>query len=193
MPSEQPLRRAILPLTLLLFLFLFIYACVPQPIDDLRVVQVSRLGASALPAGDSLRGQMMARAEFVWKISLSGDAGWVREVRRHELNSYGVIVRCDRRDQTLFALGPYVGNIRLTNYGRGFDTLGVGAGPERYDLYLPETGRYISEADSNTPMPAYDLRKEPLTLCISIAGGGMQGAYGRSNEVRVELGGQAGA
>lgn len=186
--SDKRLRRAILPLSLLLLLFLFVHACVPKPITDLRPVNVSRVPASAMPHTDDLRNALMERREAVWKVSLSGDADWIREVRQHELNSYAVVVRCDERDYTVLALGPYVGQVPVTYYGDGFGEFDPASSTVRYDVYLPETGRYRSETDFNAPMPSYDIGSHRMTLCIRIAGGAMHGAYNRSNEVRVEVG-----
>ena len=182
------LRRAVLPLSLLLFLLLFVHACVPEPIADLRAVGVSRMPASALPPSDDLREVLAKRREAVWKISLVGDANWIGEVKQHELNSYATVVRCNERDQAVLGLGPYVGQVRVTYYGDEFRDYRVQSRTARYDIFLPETGRYQSERDPNAPMPSYDLGKQRMTLCVRIAGGAMHGAYNRSNEVRVEVG-----
>lgn len=183
------LRRTILPASLLLLLLLCVHACVPEPIADLRLVEVKRVPASTLPPSDDLRETLTDRGEAVWKVSLSGDANWIREVRRHELNSYATVVRCDERDQNVLSLGPYVGQIPVTYHGDGFRDYYAHSRTVRYDIYLPETGRYKSKNDFNAPMPLYDLGKQQLALCIRIAGGAMHGAYNRSNEVRMEVGG----
>lgn len=172
-----------------MLLFLFVHGCVPQPIEDLRLVEISRLPASALPPSDSLREALTERGKKVWKVSLSGDANWIEEVGQHELNPYATIVRCGDRDQNVLSLGPYVGHIRVSDYGEGFRDFRPQSGTVRYDIFLPETGRYQSERDPNAPMPSYDLGMERMELCIRIAGGAMLGAYSRSNEVRVEVGG----
>lgn len=182
------LRRAIVPLSLLLLLFLFVHACVPEPITDLRLVEVRRVPASALPSSDDLRETLAKRREAVWQVSLAGNARWIREVKQHELNSYATVVRCDERDRNIFGLGPYVGHIPVTYYGDGFRNYRPQSRIVRYDIYLPETGRYRSESDFNARMPSYDLGSQPMALCIRIAGGAMHGAYNRSNEVRVEVG-----
>jgi hypothetical protein len=182
------LRRALLPLSLLSLLLLFIHACVPKPITNLRAVSVSRVPASSLPLTDDLRGTLVKRGEAVWKIALSGDANWIHEVQQHELNSYAVVRRCDQHDQNVLALGPYVGAVPITYYGDGFESFRPGSRTVRYDIYLPQTGRYRSEADFNAPMPSYDLGEQQMTLCIRIAGGAMHGAYNTSNEVRVRVG-----
>ena len=187
--GTRQLRRAILPATLLLLLFLFIRACVPKPITDLRLVSLSRVPASALPLTDFLREPLTKRDEAVWKVSLTGDADWVRQVKRLELNSYATVVRCDQRDFGIFGLGPYVGQVPVTYYGDGFKDYRPPSTVVKYDVYLPETGRYISQADANAPMPSYDLAKGRTPLCLRIAGGSMIGAYNRSNEVRVEVDG----
>ena len=181
-------RKAILPVSLLLLLFLFVYACVPKPITDLRPTRVARVPASALPVSNDLRDTLIRRGEFLWKVSLAGDANWIREIRRHELNSYPMIVRCDDRDSGIFGLGPYAGPVPVTYQGKGFQDYQPTSSIEQYDVYLPETGRYLSEADFNAPMPSYDLGRQSMTLCIRLAGGAMDGAYGRSNEVRVVVG-----
>ena len=180
--------KALLPLGLLLLIFAFIYAWVPRPIADLQTVSVSRIPASMLPPAEDLRDTLMRRGEFVWRLVFSGDANWIEEVRRHELNSYPVVVQCDNRDNSLFALGPYVGQVRAT-YGDGFRNYRPRASAERYEIYLPETGLYRSVTDFNAGGPTYDLRNRHMTLCVRIAGGAMHGAYTHSNEVRVDVGG----
>ena len=182
------LRRAILPVSLLLFLLSFVHACVPEPIADLRAVEVSRMPASALPPSDDLREALAKRGEAVWRVALVGDANWIGEVKQHELNSYATVVRCDKRDQGILSLGPYVGQVRLTYYGDEFRNYRPQSRSSRYEIYLPETGRYRSERDFNAPMPSYDLGKQRMALCVRIAGGAMHGAYNRSNEVRVDVG-----
>lgn len=186
--TRDKVRRALPPATLLVLIFAFIYACVPRPIADLRAVGVSRVPASMMPPGEDMRDTLMRRGEFVWKLSFSGDAGWIDEVRRHELNSYAVVVRCDNRDASLFALGPYVGQVRVTYYDQGFRAYRPSSAAERYDIYLPETGAYLSVTNANARGPEYDFRVQRMTLCIRIAGGAMHGAYGRSNEVSVGVG-----
>ena len=183
------LRSAILPTSLLLLLFLFVWACVPKAIADLHPVKLTRVPASALPVTDDLREELMKRGEAVWKVTLMGDAGWIKEVQRHELNSYATVVRCDKRDYGVFSLGPYVGKMPVTYHGEGIGNYRPPASIVRYDVFLPEKGRYTSQADFNATMPSYDLAKERLPLCLKIAGGAMHGAYGQSNEVRLEVGG----
>lgn len=178
-----------IPLGLLLLVFLFVYSCVPDPIRDLRLLEVRRLPASALPRGDDLREPLMRRGEAIWKLTLEGDAGWIGEVRQHELNSYAKVVRCDKPDYTLLALGPYVGPVAITFYDGGFQAYRPPErGAVRYDIYVPEAGRYHTEADFNASAPAYDLSRERLAICLRIAGGAMHGAYNRSNEVRTHIG-----
>jgi hypothetical protein len=175
-------RRAILPMALLFLSFLYVYSCVPVAIADLRILDARLVPASALPSPmDGLRQGLMRRGERLWKLSLEGDARWVGEIRRFELNTYPIVVRCDRPDYSLFAVGPYTGRAML----------GDDARPGRsytYDIFVAESGRYRSEADFNAPMPAYDLGKERIELCIRIAGGSMYGAYNQSNQVRIKLG-----
>jgi hypothetical protein len=183
------LRKTIFPASLLLLFFLFSWACVPKPIVDLRLVEATRLPTSALPVAADMGGLLTKRVEAVWKVSLRGDAGWIHEVKRHELNSYATVVRCDERDYGVFSLGPYVGQVPVTYYGEGFENYRPSASVVQYDVYLPEKGDYRSEADFNAPMPSYDLGSQRLSLCLRIAGGAMHGAYNRSNEVRLEVGG----
>jgi len=182
------LRRTIVPLGLLLLLFLFVDACVPKPITDLRLIGVSRMPASALPPSDDLRDTLADRGEAVWRVSLTGNSKWIREVKQHELNSYATVLRCDEPDRRVLSLGPYVGRIPVTYYGDGIQHYRPRARTVQYDIYLPETGRYRSEKNFNAPMPRYDIGKQRMALCIRIAGGAMHGAYNRSDEVRVEVG-----
>lgn len=182
-------KRAWLPLSILGLAFLWVYACVPAPITDLAFVEARRVPASALPVSDDLRDTLMRRGESLWRVSFRGGSGWPREVRRHELNGYAIVARCDRPDATLLALGPYVGPVPISYHGQGLDRFDPGGRRTlRYDVYLPETGRYFSEADTNAPMPSYDLGRERLDLCVRIAGGAMHGAYNRSNEARAHVG-----
>jgi hypothetical protein len=181
-------KRALLPLSLLLLIFLFIHSCIPVPITDLKLVDVHRVPATALPADNNLRSNLMVEGAALWKITLEGDAEWVGEVRRHELNGYARVVRCDQQDAGLLALGPYVGETPISYHGRGLDAFDpAGRVTLRYDIYLPETGRYHSEADFNARMPSYDLRGRDA-LCVTIEGGAMTGAHSRSNMVRFTVG-----
>ena len=181
-------RRALLPLSLLLLVFLFIRSCIPAPITDLRLVEVGRVPAAALPPGNDLRAALVAEGETLWKLTLEGDADWVGEVRRHELSGYADVVRCDQPDARLLSLGPYVGQMLVSYHADGLDAFDPADRPTlRYDIYLPERGRYESVADFNAAMPSYDLRARD-DLCVSIAGGAMTGAYSRSNMVRVTVG-----
>lgn len=125
----------------------------------------------------------------MWKLSFAGDSNWIHEVRQHDLNSYPKVVRCDERDHGIDAFGPYVGTVEVTTQGNALDGFDPTTDILQYDVYLIEAGRYRSQADFNASMPAYDLGKQRLPLCITIAGGAMHGAYNRSNEVRVEIGG----
>lgn len=181
-------RRAIFPASLLLLLFLFLRACVPEPIADLELVESRRVPASALPLSADLRGTLANRGDAVWRVSLDGDANWIREIKQHELNSYANVTRCDDRDRRLLSLGPFVGRVLMSYYGEGFRDYDARSRTVRYDVYLPETGRYRSVKDFNAPMPSYDLGRQRIPLCFRIAGGGMQGAFAHSNEVRVEVG-----
>lgn len=182
--ASSRLRRAVPPAAILVLIFLFVHACVPKPITDLRAVGLGRVPASAMPRAEGLRDMLMRRGESVVRVSLSGSPHWIGEVRKHALNSYPVVVRCDDRDNEIFALGPYVGRVHVNDMG---DDRPMPPAVQ-YDLYLPASGRDTSEADANAPMPAYDLSRQRLTLCIRIAGGAMHGAYGRSNEVRIDVG-----
>lgn len=186
--TKSNARRMLLPLSLLLLVFLFIRSYIPVPLTDLRLVEVRRVPAAALPVGNDLRAALMARSETLWKLTLEGDANWLGEVKRHELNGYANVVRCRQPDARLFSLGPYVGQVLVSYYAHGLDAFDTAGRPTlRYDIYLPERGRYISEADFNAPMPTYDLRARD-DLCVTIAGGAMTGAYGRSNIVRFTVG-----
>jgi hypothetical protein len=188
--DKSRLRRAIGPASLLMLILLFIHTCVPKALTDLKLVAVQRIPADLLPRSDDLRVTLSRRGETLLKISLSGSAHWIEQVRRHELNGYANVVRCDDPDRMVFNLGVYSGEVPVSYYGEGFSGYHPFAPTLVYDIYVPATGRYGSVADPNAHGPDYDLTRERMTLCLRIAGGAMHGAYGRSNEVRVDLGGQ---
>jgi hypothetical protein len=174
------------PTVLLLLLFLFLWGCEPRAFSDLRIVGVDRVPTSALPRAEGPRFD----EGDVLKISLSGSAQWIRDVRRLEMNTYPIVVRCDDRGVELYADGPFVGRSLLSPYDDHFSNLTSSTMSAQYDLYLPERGRYSFRSDPNASAPTYDLGHERIPLCVSIAGGSMAGAYGRSNEVRLEIGHQ---
>jgi len=182
------LRRAALPTSILLLVFLFVWSCVPRPITNLHPVSIARVPAMALPAEDYLRKRLIEEGQSVWRISLRGDAHWIDEVRKHELNSYATVLRCDQLDYELLSQGPYVGTVLVSYYGDGFGAYRPSAKTVTYDVYLPERGQYKSQRDFNAQTPSYDLARQRLHLCLRIAGGAMHGAYNRSNEVRLDVG-----
>jgi len=186
--ADNRLRRAKLPASLLVLVILYVSACVPEPITDLRAVEVRRVPASAFPEPGELRNALMGRGEVLWKLSFEGDADWTGEVRQHNLNSYANAVRCDLRDYGLDTFGPYVGKIPITTQHEAIQIFKPTSKTLRYDIYTTEAGSYRSVADFNAPMPSYDLTRERIPLCIRIAGGAMHGAYNRSNEVRLVIG-----
>lgn len=186
--DKRRLRRAVLLAILLFALFLIIRGCAPRPISDLRLSSITRVPASAAPLANDLREAMSNRGESVWKVSLVGNADWINQVKWHELNSYPTVVRCDQRDFGVLALGPYVGQIPVTPYEKRLADYHPPSSRIPYYVYLPETGRYISQSDPNASMPPYNLSRGHTSLCLRIAGGSMIGAYARSNEVRLELG-----
>lgn len=184
------LRRAVLLSSLLVLILLYIHSCVPEPITDLKLVKVQRLSAAAFPReAHGLREALARRGEVVWKLSLAGNSNWIGEVKQHDLNSYATVVRCDERDYGIDAFGPYIGAVAVTTQGDALDRFEPASDTLQYDIYLIEAGRYRSQEDFNATMPSYDLHKQRLPLCITIAGGAMHGAYNRSNEVRAEVGG----
>lgn len=130
----------------------------------------------------------MRQGETLLKLSFEGESGWITEVKRHELNSYSTVVRCDKRDVGISTFGPFVGHVRVSDQGGSMDSFSPTADLLRYDIYVPETGEYRSQQYPNASMPSYDLRRERIRLCITIAGGAMHGAFARSNEVEIELG-----
>lgn len=190
--SFRTLRRAAIPSSLLLVVFVFVWSCVPKPITDLRVLSAIKVPASDIVLTDDEVSDLLAawvrRDKVIWKVTLSGDANWIEEVRQHDLNSYAVVVLCERRDNAVFSLGPYFGQVPVTAFGKLFEEVRPSSGTVEYDVYLPEAGRYQSRADPNAPMPDYNLTRGDKPLCLKIAGGAMHGAYGESNEVRLDLG-----
>lgn len=184
--SARPFPRAVVPTLLLLLLFLFTWGCEPRAFTDLRIVRVSKVPASSMPTA---YGQAIpTNGAEALKISLSGSQQWLRDVRRLEMNTYAIVLRCDHRDAELYSEGPYVGLLRVSPYQEQLWDHPPSRQLVQYDVYLPERSSYTSQGDFNAAMPPYDLRRESLLLCISIAGGSMVGAYGRSNEVRVLVG-----
>ncbi len=182
-------RRARMPIFCLLLLCLFVVTCVPDPISDLAVVGVQRIPQGAVPMADYAPPERLRGDQAVWKVSLTGESRWVREVRRHELNGYAEVLRCDDRDKSLFSEGPYVGTVLVSYYGKNFERFEPPGRPTlRYDVYIPAKRRYHSESDFNAPMPSYDLDREQMELCIRLGGGSMAFAYATSNEVRVVVG-----
>ncbi len=187
--GTSPARRAGLPLVLLLSVFLFFFACVPDPISDLTLVEVKRLPASSLPPGEDLRDEMARRGEAVWRLSFSGEAGWMRQLRRHEMNGYAKVLRCDDRKVEVLALGPYVGNVKASYYGEGFEAFDPGESRTfRYDVYIPSKGTYHSSINANEWLSPHDFDREQVELCVRLAGGSMLGAYNESNEARATIG-----
>lgn len=153
------------------------------PIRDLALADARLVPASAVPDID-----LSGLGKPMWKLELSGSAAWVAEVRRQALNSYPVIVRCDRPDAQLFAIGPYLDGQILSIHARNMPASQLPTGPVRYTVYMAQAGQYLSRRDPNAEMPAYDLATERMTLCIRIAGGSMHGAFAESNEVRIKIG-----
>jgi hypothetical protein len=166
-----------------------------SPIRDLALVEVRRVHAAELPetglrVDSSLRAKYIREDATLQRITLSGTAKWISEVTRQELNSYPIIVRCDRRDAEVFSLGPYISGDPIPIELEESEAASPASGTALYTIYLPETSRYTSRRVLNAKMPTYDLRAERIELCIRLAGGAMHGAYGESNEVRVLVGGQ---
>lgn len=64
----------------------------------------------------------------------------------------------------------------VTYYGEEFRDYCPPASIVQYNVDLPETGRYRSQADFNAPVPSHDLVSQRLSLGPTIAGGAMQGA-----------------
>lgn len=155
------------------------------PISDLRVASVERIAASALPADDPVRGALIERGESLWRVTLSGSAGWIGEVGRLTLNTYPIVRRCDDPDKELFTTDVYVDGVRLSP--ETSESLRTRPAAAEYTIYISEKGQYRSARDFNARLPDYDLEATPAELCIRIAGGAMHGAYGQSNEVRLKL------
>jgi hypothetical protein len=178
---------------LLLVAFLAVRIWWVTPIRDLAVADARWLPAASLPVDEpsdtALRRSLIAEANPLLRITLTGSSGWVDEIRDKELHPYAIIARCDQPDLQLFALGPYVGAASLAierHASRDRPALPATIG---YSLYLPQRGRYISQKDPNAASVPYDLAVERLPLCIRLAGGAMTGAYGESNLVRLTAGG----
>lgn len=184
--NARPFPRALVPAVVLLLLFLFTWGCEPRAFTDLRIVGVSKVSASSMPTAYGRA--IPTNGADALKITLSGSQKWLRDVRRLEMNTYAIVVRCNYRDGELYSEGPYIGFLRVSPYEERLWDHPPSTKLVQYDVYVPERSSYRSQRDFNAPMPTYDLRRQRLQLCISIAGGSMAGAYGRSNEVRVLAG-----
>lgn len=184
--SARSSPRVMVPMIVLLLLFLFAWGCEPRAFTDLRIVSVTKVSASQAPT--AYGHPIPTDGSDILKISLSGSRRWLRDVRRLEINTYPIIVRCDHRDERLYSEGPYIGFLRVSPYQEQLWNHPASTKLVQYDVYVPERSSYTSEMDPNARMSTYDLRRERMLLCISIAGGSMTGAYGRSNEVRVLIG-----
>lgn len=184
--SAIRVRRAIIPTAILLVLFLFVWGCEPRAFTDLRIVSITRVPASQAPRAYGR--PIPTDGADLLKISLSGSQQWLRDVKRLEINTYAIIVRCDHRNARLYTEGPYIGFLRVSPYQEQLWNEPSSTKLVQYDVYAPERSSYTSIADPNARMSTYDLRRERMLVCISIAGGSMAGAYGRSNEVRVLIG-----
>lgn len=170
---------------------LFVIKFVPQPINNLEVINVSR---STDRRSIEIRKDIQDRTgfevphEILWHVQLRGNANWINEVQKHELNGYFIAKSCARRDWELFGYGPFADGIEASAYGKGIENIDASKRPSIiYDLYFPETGRYRSAKNFNSKQPAYNLHEDLVEVCLSIAGGAMHGAYGKSNEVRFYL------
>lgn len=162
-------------------------SCVPVGPRDLRVQFIRAVPASALPTSeDGLREAFQKRGEQLVEIMLQGDKTWVDWVGRLEMNGYANVWKCGQRDWTLFSLGPYVGDIAVTDFDPNLPKLRNSRQADLiYRIYLPVRGEYHSEVDFNKRMPSYDLGRKPVDVCLELAGGNMAGMYARSNTIRI--------
>jgi len=187
----ERLWRAKWPIFVLVIFVLFVTKCVPRPINDLEVLNVSRLTDQQ---SIKIRRDIQDTTGFevshaiLWHVQLSGNANWINEVQKHELNGYFIAKNCAHQDWGIFGYGPFADGTEVGAYGESIENVDVSERPTIiYDVYIPETGRYRSAKNFNSKQPTYNLNEDLVEICLSIAGGAMHGAYGKSNEVRFHL------
>lgn len=176
----ERLWRAKWPIIVLITFLLFVTKFVPQPINDLKVINVGRLTEQqSVKIGRDIRdktGYEVSHTTF-WRVQLQGKANWVTEVQKHELNGYVIARNCAHKDWEVFGYGPFVDGVEVGAYGIGIETIDISKRPSViYDVYFPETGRYKSAKNFNSKQPAYNLNDDLVEVCLTIAGGAMHGA-----------------
>lgn len=119
--------------------------------------------------------------------SLLSNANWIQEVRKYRLNSFASVVRCNSPDQELYALGPFVGPVRITSLAPKFERFPGTEPTMQYDVYLHAVAHYTSGASFSARLPSYNLDTQPLELCLEIVGASMVGPIARSNLVRLRF------
>jgi hypothetical protein len=151
---------------------------------DARVVA----NADSLPS----RVRPLGSAPYL-RITVSSSRNLVAMARNSQLNTYPMIVDCADRDLSFDSSGPYHGGLHTA--GSMDDRVNPRFAALRaetadrfdYQIFVPMAGRLRSDADFNRTMPAYDLAREPRTLCVRIGGGNMAGGFFRSNEARLPV------
>ena len=127
------------------------------------------------------------------RIVVSSSQNLVAKSDAGELNIYPMVVECQRRERELFAYGPYLDGMDVSQ-GR-LD----GDHPQRpmlrsaqrprfsYEILLPVTGKARIEDNQGGSYHPYDLIQEQRPVCLRIGGGNMLGGHFRSNELRLNL------
>ncbi len=168
---------------------IYVSGIFPPGMNDLTmtearvVTNTDPLTSGALPTGSG---------PFL-RITVSSSRNLVAMARNSQLNTYPMVVDCADRDLSFYSWGPYHGGLHtagsMDDYRSPRFAMLRAEKADRFDyqIFVPMTGRLLSEADVNRPMPAYDLAGNPRTLCVRLGGGNMMGGFFRSNEVRLTV------
>jgi len=168
---------------------IYVSGIFPPGMNDLALTE-----ARVVTTTDPLTSRAMptGRGPFL-RITVSSSRNLVAMAQNSQLNTYPMVVDCTDRDLTFYSWGPYHGGLHTAGsmddrLNPRFATLRAERADRfDYQIFVPMTGRLLSEADVNRPMPAYVLARDPRTLCVRLGGGNMMGGFFRSNELRVPV------
>jgi hypothetical protein len=159
----------------------------PPGMNDLALIE-----ARVVTNADPVRSRDMTAGPGPYlRITVSSSRNLIAMAQNSELNTYPMVADCAHRDLTFDSSGPYHGGLHTASTDREnprFAALRAEtANRFDYQIFVPMAGRLRSDADTNRPMPAYDLARVPRTLCVRIGGGNMAGGFFRSNELRLPV------